>query len=145
MALTLGPEAFHSDAARLAQRAYEAFARRDLNTLGTILAEDVVYAWRNSVSVVTGAGRQALLAELARVVNDTHGTAAADLRHAYADTEGRVVCLHHESARFAGRLRERDSCLALTVASGFITAVVQLDEQPAPAAPQWRPMLPQDP
>lgn len=145
MALTPEPDASHRDAAQLARRAYEAFARRDLTTLGALLAEDVVYSWRNTARVTAGAGRDALLAELAQLVNATRGTAVAELRQAYADAEGRVVCLHHESGRFSGHVRQRDSCLALTVTRGCIVAVVQLDEQPAPAGASWRPNVSVDP
>lgn len=145
MAWTLGPDASQSDAAQVAQRAYEAFARRDLTALGTLLGEEVAFSWRASGGVTNGTGREALLVALARLVNATRGTAVADLRQAYADAEGRVVCLHRESARLAGRLHERESCLALTLARGRIVAVVQLDQQPSPAGASWRPDVSEDP
>lgn len=132
-------------ASRLAQQAYSAFSRRDLTSLGELLKEDVSFSWRGPVGTTTGSGRHVLLGALAELVNLTKGTAEAELRHVYADAQGRVVCVHRESASMGGRQRTGDSCMALTIADGRIAALVQLDERPPPAVPLWRPDVFEDP
>lgn len=113
--------------------AYEAFARRDLWMLGRLVADDVQVLWRSQGRSVLTVGRDQVLERLARLVNDTEGTAAAELVACYRTATGRVVALHDEQARWRGREHRARAGVLVTVGFGGIRRVERLERVTAVA------------
>lgn len=111
--------------------AYEAFARRDLWALGRLVAADVQVLWRRHGQPVLTVGRDHLLERLAHIINDTEGTAAAELVACYRTATDRVLALHDEKARWRGREHHARAGVLVTVGSGSIRRLEWLERMTA--------------
>lgn len=108
--------------------AYDAFARRDLRSLGLLVTDDVHVTWgvrgaRDARIVVSG--RDRLLEMLARLVNATDGTAAADPVTASTITPDRVVVVQRERATWRGQVHDVEAEVVFTLCAGAIATAAR--------------------
>jgi hypothetical protein len=98
--------------AETVRRGYEAFNKADIKTLAELFDENA--SWhtpgRNSIAG-DRKGREAVFAPFGRYGQDTGGTFRAELRHVLSDDEGRVVGVHHNSAKRNGKQLDVGCCI----------------------------------
>ena len=127
-----GTNAPPSDPAAIVRRAYRAFARRDLRDLGGQLADAVTLNWNVPGAAESVHGREAILDQLAALINATGGTASAELVELYSAAGGRVVTTHRETGRLGGVELDRTASLIIDLDGDGIRLIERLE--PAPPA-----------
>lgn len=107
--------------AEVVRRAYQAFNEADLETLTRLFDESAV--WHTpGVSPVAGdhRGRDAVFAQFGRYGGETGGTFRAALQEVLAGDDGRVVGIHHNSARRGEKSLDTGCCIVFQVRDGRI-------------------------
>ena len=108
--------------AKTVQRGYEAFNTADMETLTEIFDESASWHTPGRGSLAGDQqGRDAVFAQFGRYVGETGGTFQAELQHLFADDDGRVVAIHHNSAERDGKHLDVDACLVFELKDGRIT------------------------
>jgi len=107
--------------AAIVRRGYEAFNRGDLKTLLELFRDDV--SWHTpGRSPLAGdvVGREAVFARLGRYLAETGGTFSVELRRLLTDEEGRVICIHRNTAQRDGKHLDVYACIAFELENGRI-------------------------
>lgn len=113
-----------SDAGKNAEtirRGYQAFNAGDMKTLTEIFHENA--SWHTpGRSPIAGdfKGREAVFAQFGRYAGETGGNFKAILQHLLKSDEGRVVGVHHNSAKRSGKQLEVDCCIVFEFKDGRI-------------------------
>jgi len=105
--------------AEVVRRGYEAFNKADIATLTEIMDENT--SWHTpGRSPIAGhyQGRDAVFAQFGRYGGDTGGTFKAELKQVFTSPDGRVIGLHHNSARRNGKQLDTDCCIVFEVENG---------------------------
>ena len=105
---------------------YQAFRRRDLRTLGALLATDVRVTWDIPESVDALTGRDEVCAQLARFINASDGTALATPTTIFAGRTPRIVVIQNETGRWAGSEAEQTAAVTFEIVNGLITTITRL-------------------
>ena len=103
--------------------AFHAFAVRDLRRLHRLFDDEITASW--SFAGVSGqvTGREALLDVLARLVNDTAGTARAEPVDLYPSGPGQLIVLQTESASFGTHEHRANAVLVVDFTAERISAI----------------------
>jgi len=105
------------------RRGYQAFNLGDLKALGELFDEKAT--WHSpGRSPLSGnfKGREAVFAHFGKLAEATGNTFQANLKHAFADEEGRVVGMHHCTGQMAGRRLAVDCCIVFELRNGRVTS-----------------------
>ena len=107
--------------ATLVRRGYAAFNTADIETLGEILGENVVWHTPGR-SPIAGdyRGRDAVFGQFGRYGGDTAGTFSADLQHVLTDQEGRVIGVHRNTGVRNGKQLDVYCCLVFEIEEGKV-------------------------
>jgi len=108
--------------AEIVRRGYEAFNKADIKTLTELFDENA--SWHTpGRGILAGdrPGREAVFSQFGRYGQDTGGTFRAELRYVFADDEGRVVAIHHNSGVRAGKQLDVDCCIVFELKNGRVT------------------------
>ena len=90
--------------AEIVRRGYQAFNAGDMKTLTELFDEKASWHTPGRSSLAGDhKGREAVFAYFGQLGQGTGGTYKAQLRHLFADDEGRVVGIHHNTAKRAGK------------------------------------------
>jgi ketosteroid isomerase-like protein len=107
--------------AEAVQRGYAAFNAADMKTLTELFHENA--SWHTpGRSPLAGDynGRNAIFAQFGRYGGQTGGTFKATLQRVFADADGRVVAIHHNSATRNGKKLDVDCCLVFEFKDGRV-------------------------
>ena len=103
----------HANAALL-RRLFDAFSRRDVEVVGALLGEDVVWTVPGDVPVAgEHRGRRPVVRFLGRTTRLTEGTYRSELRYALGDDDRAVAVYRATGRRPDGRTLDLDQILAL--------------------------------
>ncbi len=103
------------------RRAYEAFNTADMATLTETFDENASWHTPGKSSVAGDhTGRDATFAQFGRYVGETDGSFKATLQHLLRSDEGRVVGIHHNSAKRAGKELDVSCCIVFELKDGRI-------------------------
>jgi ketosteroid isomerase-like protein len=108
--------------AEIVRRGYHAFNTADMKTLTELFDENA--SWHTpGRSILAGdrTGREAVFAQFGRYGQNTGGTLRAELRHVFADDEGRVVAMHRGTGTRAGKKLDVDCCVTFQLKNGRVT------------------------
>ena len=104
------------------QRAYEAFNSGDLDTVGEIFDENVVWHLPGRSSMATDyEGRDAVLAYFGRIGQETAGTFRAELEDLTADDDDRVVGIQRSTGDRNGKHLDVGNCIVFQLKDGRVT------------------------
>ncbi len=108
----------------LIRRGYEAFGAGDLETLSSLMADDVVHVVPGN-NRFTGEhkGREACLTMYGELFAASGGTYRADLETIEARGRDQVVSVHHATAQREGATLDTRETLTFTVENGEITRI----------------------
>jgi ketosteroid isomerase-like protein len=109
--------------ADIVRRGYHAFNTADLKTLTELF--DPNASWHTPGKSSTAGLRQGqneVFALFGRYGGETNGTFKAELKTVCADEEGRVVGVHHNSAKRNGKVLATDCCITFEVKNGRIVS-----------------------
>jgi uncharacterized protein len=108
----------------LIRRGYEAFGAGDLDTLSSLMADDVVHVIPGN-NRFTGEhkGRDAVLDLYGQLFEQSGGTYRADLKSVDARGDQQVVSVHRGTAQREGRTLDATEFLTFTVENGMITRI----------------------
>ncbi len=107
--------------AETVRRGYEAFNTADMETLTELFDENA--SWHTpGRSPIAGdhKGREATFAQFGRYVGETGGTFKAALQHLLKSDDGRVVAVHHNSAKRDGKHLDSGCCIVFELKDGQI-------------------------
>ena len=107
--------------AEIVRRGYAAFNAADLETLTKLFDESA--SWHTpGRGILAGdrKGSDAIFAHFGRYGGETGGSFKADLRHVLADDDGRVIAMHHNSAKRKGKRLEADCCIVFEIKDGLV-------------------------
>jgi len=107
--------------AETVRRGYEAFNSADMKTLTEIFDESA--SWHTpGRSPIAGdrKGRDATFAQFGRYGGETGGTFKATLQHLFKSDDGRVVGVHHNSAKRNGKQLDVYCCIVFEFKDGRI-------------------------
>jgi hypothetical protein len=103
------------------RRGYEAFNMGDMKTLTEIFHENASWHTPGRSSIAGDRkGRDAVFALFGRYAGETGGNFKAKLQHLLKSDDGRVVGVHHNSAKRNGKQLEVDCCLVFEFKDGRI-------------------------
>ena len=112
----------------LVRRGYEAFARGDMDTMGQLMAPDVVHrAPGNNLLSGEYKGQEEVFGYYGKIGDLTDGTFRAELESVQAEGDDRVVARHRNVGQRGGKTLDVGETLTFTVSDGKITS---LDETP---------------
>ncbi len=107
----------------IVRRGYRAFNEADIATINELWADDVTWTTPGESTVAgTARGKDAVLAQYGRYGGETNGTFRAELKAVLEGDDGRVIGLHHNSARRADRQLDTDCCIVFEVENGKIAS-----------------------
>ena len=112
-----------STAVAIVRRGYQAFNEADLETLTRLF--DPQATWHTPGRSALGGdrrGRDAVFAQFARYGSGTHGSFRAALQDVLGGEDGRVVGIHHSSARRNGKALNTSCCVVFQVRQGRIVS-----------------------
>jgi ketosteroid isomerase-like protein len=107
--------------AAIVRQGYEAFNRRDLAAVASLLGDNV--SWHTpGGSPLAGdvVGREAVFARLGRYMAETGGTFRSDLKRLLTDEDGRVIGIHHTVAERDGKRLDVYCCTVFELENGRI-------------------------
>ncbi len=105
--------------AETVRRGYAAFNTGDIKTLTEIFHESASWHTPGRSSVAGDyQGRDAVFALFGRYAGETGGNFKAALQHVLTSEDGRVVGVHHNSAKRNGKQLEVDCCLVFEFKDG---------------------------
>lgn len=105
--------------ADIVRRGYEAFNKADMKALTEIFHENA--SWHTpGKSPVTGdhVGRNAAFAQFGHYGGDTAGTFRAELKSVGTTDDGRVIGIHHNTAKKDGKQLDVDCCIVFEIKDG---------------------------
>lgn len=108
--------------AETVRRGYAAFNSGDMKTLTEIFHESA--SWHTpGRGLLAGdrKGREATFALFGRYAGETGGTFKATLLHVLKSDDGRVVAIHHNTAKRDGKQLDVDCCLVCEFKDGRVT------------------------
>lgn len=115
----------------LAQRMFDAFARKDGFALRGLFAEDAEWVVPGTgVMAGTYVGRDAIFRFLARLPKETGGTYTSRLIDVLA-SDDRAAALYRASGERRGARLDIDQLLLLEIAEGLVRSVLALPSDPA--------------
>ena len=104
------------------RRAYEAFNSGDMNTVGEIFDESVVWHLPGRSSMANDyQGRDATLAYFGQLGQETEGTFRAELERLLADDDDRVVGIQRSTAERDGKQLAVGNCIVFQLKDGRVT------------------------
>ena len=104
------------------QRAYDAFNSGDLDTVGEIFDENVVWHLPGRSSMATDyEGRDAVLAYFGRIGQETAGTFRAQLEDLTADADDCVVGIQRSTGDRNGKHLDVGNCIVFQLKDGRVT------------------------
>ncbi|MDZ7291745.1 MAG: nuclear transport factor 2 family protein [candidate division KSB1 bacterium] len=107
--------------AETVRRGYEAFNSGDMKTLTEIFHENASWHTPGRSSIAGDfKGREATFAQFGRYAGETGGNFKATLQHVLTSDDGRVVGVHHNSAKRNGKQLEIDCCLVFEFKDGRV-------------------------
>jgi len=107
--------------ADIVRRGYEAFNKADMKALTEIFHENA--SWHTpGKSPIAGDhfGRNAAFAQFGHYGSDTAGTFRADLKSVATTDDGRVIGIHHNTAKKNGKQLDVDCCIVFEIKDGQI-------------------------
>jgi hypothetical protein len=105
--------------AEIVRRGYAAFNSGNMKTLTEIFHESVLWHTPGRSRLAGDhKGREATFAYFGRLVGDTGGTFKATLQHLSQGDDGRVVGVHHNSAKRGGKHLGIDCCIVFELKDG---------------------------
>jgi ketosteroid isomerase-like protein len=108
----------------LVRRGYEAFGAGDLDTLSSLMADDVVHSIPgNNRFSGDHKGREAVLDLLRQLSERSGGTYRADLLSVTARGDHQVVSVHRGTAQHEGRTLDTTETLTFTIEDGVVTRI----------------------
>lgn len=105
----------------IVRRGYEAFNSADMKTLTELFDESA--SWHTpGRGPLAGdrKGREAIFAQFGRYGGETEGTFKATLQHLFKSDDGRVVGVHHNSAKRGDKHLDVDCCIVFELKDGRI-------------------------
>jgi ketosteroid isomerase-like protein len=103
------------------RRGYEAFNTGDMKTLTEIFHESASWHTPGRSSIAGDfKGRDAVFSQFGRYAGETGGNFKATLQHLFKTDDGRVVGVHHNSAKRNGKQLEVDCCLVFEFKDGRV-------------------------
>jgi ketosteroid isomerase-like protein len=116
--------------ADLAQRIFDAFARKEGFALRGLFAEDAVWTVPGHGTMAgVYRGREEIFRFLARLPKETDGTYSSRLIDVLASDE-RAAALYRASGERKGRRLDLDQVLLFRIADGLVTEVLALPSDP---------------
>jgi len=107
--------------AETVRRGYAAFNSADMKTLTELFDESASWHTPGRGSLAGDhQGREATFAYFGRLVGETGGTFKATLRHLLKSDDGRVVGVHHNSAKRDGKHLDVGCCIVFELKDGRI-------------------------
>ena len=108
----------------LVRRGYEAFGAGDMETLNSLMADDVVHEIPGS-NRFTGEhkGRDELMTLYTQLFQGSGGTNRADLVSIAERGDNQVVAVHRGTAQREGRALDTNETLTFTIEGGKITRI----------------------
>jgi ketosteroid isomerase-like protein len=107
--------------ASLVRQGYAAFNAADIDTLSTIMDENV--AWHTPGRTTIGGdrkGRDAVFAQFGRYGGETNGTFRANLLEVFESEDGGVVALHHNTGERNGKKLDVLCCIVFELRNGRV-------------------------
>ena len=105
----------------IVRRGYEAFNSADMKTLNELFHENASwYTPGRGPLAGDHKGREATFAYFGRLAGDTGGTFKATLRHVFKGDDGRVIGVHHNSAKRNGKHLDVVCCLVFELKDGRV-------------------------
>jgi hypothetical protein len=107
--------------AEIVRRGYEAFNAGDMKTLTELFHENASWHMPGR-SPIAGdyVGRNAVFAQFGHYGGDTGGTFKAVLKSIATSDDGRVVGIHHNTAKKGGKQLDVDCCIVFEIKDGQI-------------------------
>jgi len=107
--------------AETVRRGYEAFNSADMKTLTEIFHESASWHTPGRSSIAGDRkGRDATFAQFGRYGGETGGTFKATLQHVLKSDDGRVIGIHHNSAKRNGKQLDVGCCIVFEFKDGRI-------------------------
>jgi len=112
--------ALHANA-EVVRRGYHGFNTADMSLLTQIFHEQSSWHTPGKGSIAGNRkGREAVFGQFGRYLEESGGTFKAELRHVYADADGRVVATHRNSGTRNGKKLDVECCIVFEVKDGQI-------------------------
>ena len=105
----------------IVRRGYEAFNSADMKTLNELFHDSA--SWHTpGQGPLAGdrKGREAIFAQFGRYGGETGGTFKATLQHLFKSDDGRVVGVHHNTAKRNGKQLDVYCCLVFELKDGRV-------------------------
>jgi hypothetical protein len=107
--------------AETVRRGYEAFNSADMKTLTEVFDESASWHTPGQSSLAGDhRGREAIFAYFGRLAGETGGTFKATLQHLLTSDDGRVVGVHHNSAKRDGKHLDVSCCIVFELKDGRV-------------------------
>ena len=107
--------------ADIVRRGYEAFNKADMKTLTELFHENASWHTPGKIPIVGDrVGRNAAFAQFGHYGGDTTGTFRADLKSVATTDDGRVIGIHHNTAKRNGKQLDVDCCIVFEIKDGQI-------------------------
>jgi ketosteroid isomerase-like protein len=114
--------------ATLIRKGYAAFNAGDLATLAGLFADDIVeHQPGNNLMTGDYKGRDAVFGFYGKLAQETSGTFQAELEQVLAN-DGRVVTVHHSTARRGGKALDCRTSLIFELRDGRVVDIDTCDE-----------------
>jgi uncharacterized protein len=108
----------------LVRRGYEAFGKGDMDTLATLMTDDVAHTIPGNNPIAgEHKGRDAVFAMYGQIGELSGGTYRADVESVEAKGDNTVVSTHHGTGERAGKTLDVRETLTFTIESGKITKI----------------------
>jgi uncharacterized protein len=103
------------------RRGYQAFNSGDMKTLSELFDESASWHTPGRGPLAGDCkGREAVFAQFGRYAGETGGTFKAVLKSVGESDDGRVVAIHHNTAKRDGKRLEVDCCLVFEFKDGRV-------------------------
>jgi hypothetical protein len=107
--------------AEVVRRGYAAFNSGDMKTLTELFHDNASWHTPGRSSIAGDRkGREAIFAQFGRYAGETGGTFKATLQRVLTSDDGRVVGIHHNSAKRNGKQLDVDCCLVFELKDGRV-------------------------
>jgi ketosteroid isomerase-like protein len=121
-----------------ARQGYEAFAKGDMDTVGELFADDIVWhAGGNNILSGDYKGKEAVFGLLGRFVQETGGSVSQEIHDILANDEHVVVLLQTSAERNGVRVEQRAVDIMHADADGRIAEFWRFFEDQAAVDAMW--------
>lgn len=121
-----------------ARKGYAAFANGDMDTVGELLSDDIVWhAGGNNILSGDYKGKEAVFGLLGRIMQETGGTLSQDVHDILANDEHVVVLVQTSAERNGVRVDQRAVDVMHADADGRITEFWRFFEDSAAVDAMW--------